>query len=103
MAGVYDPVSGTYSDDSSPSIYDQTDTSSWTSGLSDIFSAGADAFASIYRTVEPPKAGTMVLNPNTGTYQAVGSMTTRQVAGMNPNTMLFLAAGILVVVLLLRK
>lgn len=102
-------------------INDSSDGGGALSGLSDIFSSVGTAISSIYRTVNTPKPGQLVLDPATGRYVPAGIQTTvapgqaiynaatgqyvtapGTIGGVSGNTLLLIGAAVLLVVLLKR-
>lgn len=79
------------------------------SGLTNLFSAVGTSISNVYHSVNPPSTGTLVFNPNTGTYQPAGAQTPApgtvlSTLAVQPSTLLLLVgAGLLVVVLLMRR
>lgn len=102
------------------SANDSSDGGGALSGLSDIFSSVGTAISSVYRTVNPPKPGSLVLNPATGQYVPAGVpqtlppgtsvynpatgtyQTPGTTLGLTPNMLLLIGGAILLVVLLKR-
>lgn len=106
--GVDTPTSGFYDQPAGPpspagdSIVNDSGSGFW-SGFGDFFNVGVQAFTNIERTLNPPKTGgQLVWNPATQTYQAASAMTGRPVNSLMANPMVLLA-GVVIIVLLLRK
>lgn len=88
-----------------PTVADSSDGGGWASGLTDLFSVATSAFTNVYRTVNPPKTGQMVLDPRSGQYIPAGTVmhTTGPLAGVNTNTLLLVGAALLAVVLIGKR
>jgi hypothetical protein len=109
LAGGYVVEPDFVPDDSGDmTIADTGDGGSSISGLAGIFESVGTSITSILRTTSSPAPGQLVYNPVTGTYQPAGAMTpirssTPLGLGIQPSTLLLLAAGVLVIVLVTRK
>lgn len=107
--------------DSGATVADSSGGGMALSGLSDIFSSVGTVFNSVYKTLNPPTPGQLVLNPQTGQYvpagipqtlapgaavynPATGQYVTAPgtVAGISGNTLLLVGAAVLLIVLLKR-
>lgn len=104
MSTTYDPVSGTYVDDSSATVAGGADggDSLW-AGLGGLFSSLGTTVSQAYSSISGPttvKPGTVIYDPRTGTTQTAGTLgNLTQGNGL----ILILAFGLLLAFILLRR